>query len=84
MDNAIIFLGVLFIPCVLFIIINTVFNKYKSVDIKNNLCGFEVARKILDSNGLKDMYIVEIKGNLNDHYDYNNKVLRLSSDVFHG
>jgi len=43
-----------------------------------------VARKILDDNGLQDMYIVEVKGNLTDHYDPSQKVVRLSSDIFHG
>ena len=84
MDIAIIFLCLLLIPCILFTIISIIYNKYKDVDNKNKLSGFEVARKILDSHGLDNVYIVEIKTNLNDHYDYDHKVLRLSSDVFHG
>ena len=84
MDIAIIFLGILFIPCILFIVINNVYNKYKDVDNKKKISGFEVAREILDSHGLDNIYIVEVKSNLNDHYDYGHKVLRLSSDVFHG
>lgn len=84
MDIAIIFLGILLVPCILFTIINTVYNKYKDVDNKKKLSGFEVAREILDSHGLDKVYIVEIKTNLSDHYDYDHKVLRLSSDVFHG
>ncbi len=84
MDIAIIFLCILFIPCILFTVINTTYNKYKDVDNKKKLSGFEVAREILDSHGLDNVYIVEIKTNLNDHYDYGHKVLRLSSDVFHG
>ena len=84
MDIAIIFLGILCIPCILFTIISIVSNKYKGIDNKKKLSGFEVAREILDEHDLKDTYIVEVKGNLNDHYDYNSKVVRLSSDVFHG
>lgn len=84
MDIAIIFLGILCIPCILFTIISIVSNKYKDVDNKKKLSGFEVAREILDKNGLEDIYIVEVKGSLNDHYDYNSKVVRLSTDVFHG
>ena len=48
------------------------------------MTGFEVARKILDENGLQDIHIVEIKGNLTDHYDPSRKVVRLSSDIFNG
>ena len=84
MDIAIIFICILLIPCILYIIISSIYSKYSDVNNKIKLSGFEVARKILDSHGLEKVYIVEIKSNLNDHYDYDHKVLRLSSDVFHG
>lgn len=60
------------------------YKKYKDIENKNNLTGFEIARKILDSNNLKDVHIVEINGELNDHYDPSRKVVRLSNDVFNG
>lgn len=60
------------------------YKKYKNIENKNNLTGFEIARKILDSNNLKDVHIVEINGELNDHYDPSRKVVRLSNDVFNG
>lgn len=84
MDIAIIFLSILCIPCILYTVISIVNNKYKGIDNKKKLSGFEVAREILDKNDLDDIYIVEVKGNLNDHYDYKSKVVRLSTDVFHG
>ncbi len=84
MESAIIFIVVLLIPCICFSIISFVQAKYKDVNNFKSLSGFEVARKILDENGLNNMYIVEIKGDLNDHYDYKQKVIRLSSDVYHG
>ena len=84
MELAMIFLGILLIPCILFTIINYIYNNYKDVGNKKKLSGFEVARKILDEAGLDNVYIVEVKTNLNDHYDYGHKVLRLSSDIFHG
>lgn len=60
------------------------YKKYKNIKNENNLTGFEIARKILDSNNLKDVHIVEINGELNDHYDPSRKVVRLSNDVFNG
>lgn len=57
--------------------------KYKRISNKNNLTGFDVARKILDNNDLSDVHIVEVSGNLTDHYDPTRKVVRLSSDIFH-
>lgn len=84
MNVAIIFLGILCVPCILFTIFNIVSNKYKNEDNKKKLSGFEVAREILDEHNLKDIYIVEVKESFNDHYDYNSKVVKLSSEVFHG
>ena len=64
--------------------INSTYNKFRKVQSKGNLSGQEVARKILDSNGLKDIYVVETRGELTDHYDPSRKVVRLSHEVFHG
>lgn len=60
------------------------YNKYKNVKTKKELSGFEVASKILKENGLDNVYITEVRGVLSDHYDSGRKVVRLSSDVFHG
>ena len=64
--------------------INSSYGKYKKVKNTKGLSGFEAARKILDENGLKDMYVVETQGFLSDHYDPTQKVVRLSKDIFHG
>ncbi len=48
------------------------------------ITGCEVAREILDNNGLEDIYVVEVAGELSDHYDPSRKVVRLSREVFHG
>lgn len=60
------------------------YNENKKRKNKRGLTGCEVARKILDSNGLDNIYVVETKGELSDHYDSSRKVVRLSSDIFHG
>ena len=64
--------------------INSAYKKFRKIKSKGNLSGQEVARKILDSNGLKDIYVVETRGELTDHYDPSRKVVRLSHEVFHG
>ena len=46
--------------------------------------GAQAARRILDSSGLQNVRIEEIEGTLTDHYDPRTKVLRLSSDIYHG
>ena len=66
------------------IFVSSSYHKYKKVNTKSGLQGFEVARKILDSNGLQNIDIVETKGELTDHYDPTRKVVRLSTDIYHG
>lgn len=82
--DLIIVLVSLFIALGAQLIITSTYSKYKKVKSKNGLTGFEVARIILDKNGLNDVHIVEIKGSLTDHYDPRHKVVRLSTDIFHG
>lgn len=64
--------------------INSTYKKYKRKNTSRGLSGQEVARQILDANGLSDIYVVEVKGELSDHYDPSRKVVRLSSEIFHG
>lgn len=60
------------------------YSKYKKVLNNKKLSGQEVARKILDANGLSDAYVVSVKGELTDHYDPSKKVVRLSTDIYSG
>jgi Zn-dependent membrane protease YugP len=46
--------------------------------------GYAAARHILDAAGLHNVQIEQVGGHMSDHYDPREKVLRLSSDVFHG
>lgn len=64
--------------------VNNSYNKYKYQSLKKRITGYETARNILDKNGLKNIKIVEVKGNLTDHYDPNKKTISLSSDIYHG
>lgn len=60
------------------------YNIYRKKGNEKDLTGQEVARMILDENGLNDIYVTETRGTLTDHYDPNRKVVRLSTEVFHG
>lgn len=62
--------------------INSTYNKFKKVSTNKRIRGCEVARKILDSNGLKNVKVEEAGGVLTDHYDPRNKTVRLSSDIY--
>ena len=64
--------------------INTTFNKYLKLRNKGRYSGSQVARMILDRNGLYDVKVEHINGKLTDHYDPRKKILRLSNDVYAG
>jgi len=58
------------------------FSKYSKVRTASNLTGAEIARHLLDNQGLQDVRIEETQGFLSDHYDPRTRVLRLSPDVY--
>lgn len=60
------------------------YKNYLGVENNQKLTGQEVARKILDKNGLDKVYVVETTGYLSDHYDPKRKTVRLSKAVFEG
>ena len=82
-NYAIPFIGFL-ITLVAQIYVNNSYNKYKYQSLKRKITGAEIARIILDKNGLNDIKIKEINGNLTDHYDPTKKVVSLSSDIYNG
>jgi len=60
------------------------YQKYRKYRNSANLSGAEVARMILDRNGLHDVAIQPVKGELTDHYDPRKKVVSLSQDIYSG
>lgn len=62
--------------------IRSSFSRYSRVRTTTGLTGAEVARRMLDQNGLTNVRIEQIGGNLTDHYDPAAKVLRLSQAVY--
>ncbi len=64
--------------------VSSAYSKYKKILNKKDLTGYDVARKILDKNNLDNVIILETQGNLSDHYDPTKKVVKLSTDIYHG
>lgn len=58
------------------------FNKYNKINNSRNVTGAQVARMILDQNGLRHIRVEQISGQLTDHYDPKKGVIRLSSSVY--
>ena len=59
-------------------------NKYSKIRTTTGFTGAQVARKMLDSNGMSDVKIEETNGFLTDNYDPRSKTLRLSSNNYRG
>ena len=80
--DIILYILIILIPLIAQLNITINYNRYK---IKNNkkITGFDTAKKILEKNGLSNIYVVETSGVLSDHYDPKRKVIRLSHDTFH-
>jgi Zn-dependent membrane protease YugP len=80
---------ILLIPAMIFAFyaqskVKGTFNRYLQVRNMRGYTGAQVARMILDRNGLRDVHIEHIGGYLSDHYDPRKKVVRLSSNVYSG
>lgn len=80
---------ILLIPAVLVALwaqakVSSTYRRYKSVSTMNGYSGEQVARMMLDEAGLYDVPVVQISGELSDHYDPSRRIVSLSSDVFYG
>ncbi len=62
--------------------VNSTFKKYSAVGNRRGLTGADVARKILDMNGLQNIIIERVSGNLTDHFDPKARVVRLSDSTY--
>ncbi|MBQ8085748.1 MAG: zinc metallopeptidase [Lachnospiraceae bacterium] len=58
------------------------FNKYNRINNSRGMTGAQAARMVLDQNGLSYVRIEHISGELTDHYDPKDNVIRLSSSVY--
>lgn len=64
--------------------VRSAFKKYSQVPSMARLSGADTARRILREQGIYDVAVEETSGLLSDHYDPRSKVVRLSSENFHG
>lgn len=58
------------------------FNKYSQVGL--SMSGAEVAKRMLENNGIYDVTIRPVEGSLTDHYNPTDKTVNLSHDVYYG
>ena len=60
------------------------FSEYSKVGLSNGLSGAEIAKKMLNENNIYDVKIIQVDGQLTDHYNPLDKTVNLSADVYHG
>ena len=58
------------------------FKKYSNIHLRNGMSGAEIATKMLQDNGIRDVQVVSTPGMLTDHYNPANKTVNLSEGVY--
>lgn len=62
--------------------VKSTYSKYSRIRSRSGLTGAQAAQRILQLSGIYDVRIEHVRGELSDHYDPSNKVLRLSDSVY--
>ena len=85
MGTFIIYIAILMIvPLFAQMKVKSTYKKYSKIATSSRKTGAQVAQEILNQNGLYDVRIEEVQGTLTDHYDPRSKVVRLSTNNYHG
>ncbi|MCC6720982.1 MAG: zinc metallopeptidase [Bacteroidia bacterium] len=58
------------------------FKKYSQIHLQSGMSGAEIATKMLKDNGIYDVKVISVEGQLTDHYNPINKTVNLSSGVY--
>ena len=58
------------------------FKKYSKIPLRNGMTGKEVAELMLHDNGIFDVQVISVRGQLTDHYNPLNKTINLSEPVY--
>jgi len=75
------------LPCVLLsllasLLVNSTFKRYSKQASSRRITGAEAAQRVLSANGVRNVQIERVSGNLTDHYDPKKNVIRLSESVY--
>lgn len=62
--------------------VNSTFKKYSNQYSMRRITGAQAAQRVLSANGVRDVRIERVGGNLTDHYDPRTNVIRLSDGVY--
>jgi Zn-dependent membrane protease YugP len=84
MGMLIYFIIIILVPILASWKVRSAYKKYSKVHSSSNMTGADVARRILNDNGIYDVTVEPVGGTLSDHYDPRAKVIRLSEGNYYG
>ena len=78
---------IIVLPCLLISMwasssVNSTFRRYSNQHSSRHITGADAARRVLNANGIYNVRIEQVSGNLTDHYDPKTNVIRLSDAVY--
>lgn len=79
-----IFIGFMLLSWLISARMKSKFRKYSKIPIAYGLTGKDVAEKMLHANGIYDVTVHSVAGELTDHYNPANKTINLSAEVYSG
>jgi len=80
----IIFIAIMLVSWIVQFRFKSKFKKYSEMPLSSGLSGAEIAQKMLNENGINDVQVISVEGQLTDHYNPANRTVNLSPDVYHG
>lgn len=78
----VIIIGVMLLSFIIQTTLNSKFNKYSAVPSPHGLTGADIARLMLQQNGITDVTVQSVGGKLTDHYNPSDKTINLSEAVY--
>jgi len=82
MNIWVIFIGVMILSWIVSATLKSKFRKYSKIAVDNGMTGKEIAEKMLRDNGIYDVRVESVPGQLTDHYNPEKKTINLSQDVY--
>jgi len=80
----VIFIGFMILSLIISQTLKSKFRKYSKIPTENGMSGRDVVEKMLRDNGIYDVKIESVPGQLTDHYNPVNKTINLSQEVYNG
>jgi Zn-dependent membrane protease YugP len=80
----IIFIGFALLSWIVSSVLRAKFKKYSKIPLDNGMSGKEIVERMLHYNGITDVKVGSVKGQLTDHYNPVTKTINLSPEVYNG